>query len=84
MCKPKVLSNVRIKARGFALRLITFVKITKVEPLATHSQETLFNSNKVGVRVSLAYAKEAQRAFFHGLSRALARQILPLASLKGR
>ena len=82
MCKPKVLSNVRIKARGFALRLITFVKISKVEPLETHSQATLFNSNKVGVRVRLAYAIAEQRAFFHGLSRALARQILPLASLK--
>ena len=32
----------------------------------------------------LAYAIAEQRAFFHGLSRALARQILPPASLKER
>ena len=64
-CKPKVLSNVCNKALGFALGLITLVKISKVEPIATHSQATLFKSNKVGARMRLAYALAPQSAFFH-------------------
>ena len=55
-CKLKVLSNVRNKACGFALRFITFAKNTKVGPLETHSQATLFKFNKVGARACLAYA----------------------------